>query len=164
MRFCRLFSITLAFSIQPLAFCLTRALLRRRISSTMPAGFATGKSFMRGQPREAESLFHGQPREAESLLHGQPREAESLLHGQPREAESLLRGLRGQPREAKPYTRANWEIRFQRFALSFRPLGFDFSIQPLAFSIFPLRLPLAFAGALVADFWANLDISFVFVK
>ena len=24
------------------------------------------------------------------------------------------------PREAKPYTRAQWEIRFQRFALSFR--------------------------------------------
>ena len=41
---------------------------------------------------------------------------------------------------------AKWEIRFQRSARSFRPLGFDFSIQPLAFSIFPLRLqPLAFA-------------------
>ena len=29
--------------------------------------------------------------------------------------------MRGPPREAKPYTRAKWEIRFQRFALSFRP-------------------------------------------
>jgi hypothetical protein len=28
---------------------------------------------------------------------------------------------------------AKWEIRFQRFAISFRPSGFDFSIQPLAF-------------------------------
>jgi hypothetical protein len=90
----------------------------------MPAGFATGKNFMRGQPREAKGLLRG--------LRGQPREAEGLLRGQPREAESLLRGLRGQPREAtcraeakrrrKPFTRmAKWEIRFQRFALSFRP-------------------------------------------
>jgi hypothetical protein len=46
------------------------------------------------------------------------------------------------PREAKPFTRAKWEIRFQRFALSFRPSALDvcgflfpsaFSIQPLAF-------------------------------
>jgi hypothetical protein len=30
--------------------------------------------------------------------------------------------LRGPPREAKPFTRmAKWEIRFQRFAISFRP-------------------------------------------
>jgi len=30
--------------------------------------------------------------------------------------------LRGLPREAKPFTRmAKWEIRFQRFAISFRP-------------------------------------------
>jgi hypothetical protein len=56
----------------------------------------------------------------EKLQNLKPREAESLLPGQPREAESLLRGLRGLPREAKPYTRAKWEIRFQRFALSFR--------------------------------------------
>jgi hypothetical protein len=59
----------------------------------------------------------------EKLQNLKPREAESLLPGQPREAESLLRGLRGQPREAKPYTRAKWEIRFQRFALSFRLLA-----------------------------------------
>jgi hypothetical protein len=45
---------------------------------------------------------------------------EKLQNLKPREAESLLRGLRGQPREAKPYTRAKWEIRFQRFALSLR--------------------------------------------
>jgi hypothetical protein len=48
------------------------------------------------------------------------------------------------PREAKPFTRmAKWEIRFQRFALSFRPSALDvccfrfplaFSIQPLAFA------------------------------
>jgi hypothetical protein len=43
---------------------------------------------------------------------------EKLQNLKPREAEELLRGL---PREAKPFTRAKWEIRFQRFALSFRP-------------------------------------------
>jgi hypothetical protein len=68
---------------------------------------------------------------------------------QPREAESLLRG---QPREAKPFTwtrikyMAKWEIRFQRFALSFRPSALGhccfrfplaFSLQPLAFAIEP---------------------------
>jgi hypothetical protein len=52
----------------------------------MPAGFATGKEFLRGQPRGA--------------------------------------ALHEQPREAKPFTRmAKWEIRFQRFALSFRLLA-----------------------------------------
>jgi hypothetical protein len=70
-----------------------------------------------------EKLQNLKPREAKGLLHAQPREARCLLRGQPREAESLLRGLRGQPREAKPFTRAKWEIRFQRFALSFRPLA-----------------------------------------
>jgi hypothetical protein len=39
---------------------------------------------------------------------------------------ALLRGL---PREAKPFTRlkfmAKWEIRFQRFAISFRPSALD---------------------------------------
>jgi hypothetical protein len=57
----------------------------------------------------------------EKLQNLKPREAKGLLHAQPREAESLLRGLRGPLREAKPYTRAKWEIRFQRFAHSFRP-------------------------------------------
>jgi hypothetical protein len=82
----------------------------------------------------------------EKLQNLKPREAESLLPGQPREAKGLLRGLRGQPREAKPFTRikymAKWEIRFQRFALSFQPSALDvcrasrtFSIQPLAFVI-----------------------------
>jgi hypothetical protein len=52
--------------------------------------------------------------------------------------------LRGLPREAKPFTRmAKWEIRFQRFAISFRPsalglcrfrLPLAFSLQPLAFA------------------------------
>jgi hypothetical protein len=47
---------------------------------------------------------------------------------------------------------AKWEIRFQRFAISFRPsaldvCGFRF---PLAFGL----QPLAFADALVADFRA----------
>jgi hypothetical protein len=48
---------------------------------------------------------------------------EKLQNLKPREAKGLLRGLRGPPREAKPYTRAKWEIRFQRFALSFRLLA-----------------------------------------
>jgi len=52
------------------------------------------------------------------------------------------------PREAKPFTwftrMAKWEIRFQRFALSFRPFTLGhccfrfplaFSLQPLAFAI-----------------------------
>jgi hypothetical protein len=60
----------------------------------------------------------------------------------------------------KPFTRAKWEIRFQRFALSFRPsaLGHCRFHFPLAFSLQPLAfqfLPLAFAGALVADVRAN---------
>ena len=60
----------------------------------------------------------------EKLQNLKPREVKGLLHAQPREAESLLRGLRGPPREAKPFTRmAKWEIRFQRFALSFRLLA-----------------------------------------
>ena len=47
---------------------------------------------------------------------------EKLQDLKPREAENLLRGL---PREAKPFTRmAKWEIRFQRFALPFRPSAF----------------------------------------
>jgi hypothetical protein len=90
----------------------------------------------------------------EKLQNLKPREVKGLLHAQPREAESLLRGLRGPPREAKPFTRmAKWEIRFQRFALSFRPsaLGHCCFRFPLAFQ----PLPLAFAGALVADVWDN---------
>ncbi len=86
----------------------------------------------------------------EKLQNLKPREAKGLLHAQPREAESLLRGLRGPPREAKPFTRmAKWEIRFQRFALSFRPsaLGHCCFRFPLAFSL----QPLAFARALYAD-------------
>lgn len=47
----------------------------------MPAGFATGKDFMRGQPREAESLLRG--------LRGQPREAKGLLRGQPGRSKGL---------------------------------------------------------------------------
>ena len=79
-----------------------------------------GEKLQNLKPREGKGFMRCPPREAKSLLPGQPREAESLLPGQPREAESLLRGLRDQPREAKPYTRAKWEIRFQRFPLSFR--------------------------------------------
>ena len=76
---------------------------------------------------------------------------EKLQNLKPREAKGPLRGLsrgaalREPPREAKPFTRmAKWEIRFQRFALSFRPsaLGHGcfrphlaFSPQPLAFAI-----------------------------
>jgi hypothetical protein len=50
---------------------------------------------------------------------------EKLQNLKPREAEGLLRG---QPREAKPFTlftrMTKWEIRFQRFAISFRPSAF----------------------------------------
>jgi hypothetical protein len=46
---------------------------------------------------------------------------EKLQNLKPREGKGFMRG---QPREAKPFTRmAKWEIRFQRFALSFRPLA-----------------------------------------
>jgi len=95
----------------------------------MSSGFATGNEFLRGLPRG------------------------ETLRGLPREAENFTR-LRGQPREAKPFTRkfmAKWEIRFQRFAISFRP-----SPSPRRNSVktgVPMagrrREPLAFAGALV---------------
>jgi hypothetical protein len=67
----------------------------------MPAGFATGKDFMRGLPHEGKGLLQA-------------------LRG-------LSRGeaLRELPREAKPFTRAKWESRFQRFAISFRPSALD---------------------------------------
>ena len=59
------------------------------------------------------------------------------------------------PREAKPFTRAKWEIRFQRFARSFRlsALGQRCFRFPLAFSLQNLAfqpLPLAFARALAS--------------
>jgi len=66
----------------------------------MPAGFATGKSFMRGQPRLLQAL-------------------RGLSRGE---------ALRELPREAKPFTwtrMTKWEIRFQRSALSFRPSALD---------------------------------------
>jgi hypothetical protein len=69
---------------------------------------------------------------------------EKLQNLKPHEVKSLLRG---QSREAKPFTRmAKWEIRFQRFARSFRlftpghccfRFRLAFSLQPLAFAIEP---------------------------
>jgi len=91
----------------------------------------------------------------EKLQNLKPREAECLLRGQSREAKGLLRGLRGQPREAKPFTRAKWEIRFQRFALSFRlfPSPRRLARRNSVKTGVPMagrrREPLAFAGALV---------------
>src|ERR1039458_4017127 len=59
----------------------------------------------------------------EKLQNLKPREAtcpsKSSNAGRSWEPFTRLRGL---PREAKPFTRmAKWEIRFQRFAISFRP-------------------------------------------
>jgi hypothetical protein len=60
---------------------------------------------------------------------------EKLQDLKPREAENFT-WLRGQPREAKPFTRmAKWEIRFQRFALSSRTSALDvccFRLSPSA--------------------------------
>jgi hypothetical protein len=91
------------FSLQHLAFahCAGTAqnspMLATWRSFTWSSGFVTGKALLRG-------LSRGE-----------------TLRGQPREAENFTR-LLGQPREAKPFTRmAKWEIRFQRFAISFRP-------------------------------------------
>jgi hypothetical protein len=83
----------------------------------MPAGFATGKSFMRDQPREATCPSTCPPKSRNVVRRRKPR------------------------RSWKPFTRmAKWEIRFQRFALSFRlsALGHGCFRFPLAFSLQPL--------------------------
>jgi hypothetical protein len=76
-------------------------------SFTWSSGFATGKELY-GASRVRLKDFYAATGKA--LLRGLPR------------GETL----RGQPREAKPFTRmAKWEIRFQRFAISFRPSALD---------------------------------------
>ena len=78
-------------------------------------GLSRGEA-LREQPREAKGLLRGYG--ADGLQQRLKFMGEKLQNLEPREVKCALRGP---PREAKPYTRAKWEIRFQRFALSFRP-------------------------------------------
>ena len=58
----------------------------------------------------------------EKLQNLKTREAEGLLRGLPREATCPPKPWR----RRKPFTwMAKWEIRFQRFAISFRPSALD---------------------------------------
>jgi hypothetical protein len=72
----------------------------------MSSGFATGKELYGASRVRLKDFYAATGNE---FLRGLPR------------GETL----RGQPREAKPFTRmAKWEIRFQRFAISLQPSAF----------------------------------------
>jgi hypothetical protein len=104
---------------------------------------ATGKALLRGLPREATPV-HRSLGEVGCPPTCPPKSRNTGRRRKPRRSWKPFTRLRGLPREAKPFTRmAKWEIRFQRFAISFRPSALDvcrfrlplaFSLQNLAFA------------------------------